>query len=58
MTTKKTTTKIKKFSAKTESFLGTEISDEFYNNEITAKEKKVIAKMNKQREKLKNQKND
>lgn len=55
--TKATATKIKKFSVKTESFLGAEISDEFYNNEITASEKKVIAKMNQQREKLKNQKN-
>lgn len=56
MTTKKTSAKkttakkIKKFSKKTESFLGAEISGDFYNTEITAKEKNLIKKMNKQRE--------
>jgi hypothetical protein len=60
MTTKKPTAKkavtkkptIKKFSQKNESFLGAEISEDFYNTEITAKEKNLVKKMNKQRENL------
>jgi hypothetical protein len=60
MTTKKPTAKkavtkkptIKKFSQKNESFLGAEISEDFYNAEITAKEKNLVKKMNKQRENL------
>lgn len=55
--TKATATKFKKFSPKTESFLGAEISENFYNTEITAKEKTLVKKMNEQRKKLKNQKN-
>lgn len=54
---KKPVAKIKKFSTKEECFLGAEISENFYNTEITAKEKTLVKKMNQRREKLKNQKN-